>query len=78
MKIILYNLSKSQIDSVKTAIERIKDAKQALCEAINIPIAEPDDKAWEEFFKKPAADRVTHIISLLIDAENFAIPLTTD
>ena len=78
MKIILYNMSQSQVESVKTAIERIKDAKEALCTAVGMPNAEPDDKAWDEFFRKPAADRVTHIISLLIDAENFALPLTTN
>ena len=78
MKIILYNMSQSQVESVKTAIERIKDAKEALCKAVGMPNAEPDDKAWDEFFRKPAADRVTHIISLLIDAENFALPLTTN
>lgn len=66
MIIILYNLSKSQIDCVKTAIERIKDAKEALCKATDIPD------------NKPANDRVSHILSLLIDAENFALPLTAD
>ncbi len=71
-------MSQSQVESVKTAIERIKDAKEALCTAVGMPNAEPDDKAWDEFFRKPAADRVTHIISLLIDAENFALPLTAD
>ena len=71
-------MSKSQIENIKTAIERIKDAKEALCEAMNLPTAEPDDKAWEGFFQKPGNDRLTHIVSLLIDAENFALPLTAN
>ena len=78
MNIIICHLSKSQIENIKTAIERIKDAKEALCEAMNLPAAEPDDKAWEGFFQKPGNDRLTHIVSLLIDAENFALPLTAN
>ena len=59
-------------ECMKTVIEILENAANIMTKAANIPLAEPDDPAWNEFHKNPYAHEAVDIFCHIFDAKKIA------